>query len=202
VSKHWNPGKATVRLDSAARPSARPSRIRREPVAINANVPVRPQRPSNYRERELFFGIAGILIFAAAIAAAVVALGVVTVFRDDPAADARAMQFTQCYNAQGPNCVLDGDTIYVDNMRIEIAGLDAPSIADAKCDREHDRGIEAATDLAQILNSGPVSVGDAFSDSLTGRTVHKVEVKGRDVALKMIGDNVAHAPNGALGWCH
>jgi endonuclease YncB( thermonuclease family) len=150
----------------------------------------------------LFFGIAGILIFAAAIAAAVVALGVVTVFRDDPAADARAMQFTQCYNAQGPNCVLNGGTIYVDNKRIEIAGLDAPSIADAKCDREHDRGIEAATDLAQILNSGPVSVGDAFSDSLTGRTVHKVEVKGRDVALKMIGDNVAHAPNGGLGWCH
>jgi hypothetical protein len=32
--------------------------------------------------------------------------------------------------------------------------------------------------------------------------VHKVEVKGRDVALKMIGDNVAHAPNGGLGWCH
>ena len=109
MSKHWKPDKKTVVLS----PAARPSRIRREPVQLNPNVPARPQRPINYREIELYGGIAGILVFAALIAAMIIGLAVFTVFRDDPDADVRALQFSQCYNAQGPNCVLDGGTIYV-----------------------------------------------------------------------------------------
>lgn len=198
MSKHWKPGKKTVELN----PAPRPSRIRREPVQLNPNVPAKPQRPINYREIELYGGIAGILLFAALIAAMIIGLAIFTVFRDDPAADARALQFSQCYNAQGPNCVLDGDTIYVDNKRVEVAGIDAPGIADAKCDAEHDRGIAAATELAMILNSGPVTLGEPFRDSLTGRTVRKVEVKGRDVAPRMIADDVAHEPNSGLTYCH
>jgi endonuclease YncB( thermonuclease family) len=201
VSKHWKPGKTTVKLNAAVRPAARPSRIRRDPVALNANVAAKPQRPLNYRERELFFGIAGILIFGMLMAAGVIALSIFTVFRDDPAADARAAQFNQCYAAAGPNCVLDGDTIYVGGQRVEIAGMEAPKISDAGCDVERDRGIQAATELALLLNSGPVAVGAPFRDS-TGRTVSKVEVKGRDVALKMVDQNVAHEANSGLGWCH
>ena len=201
MSKHWKPAKTTVALNGPARPAARPSRIRRQPVAVNANIPARPQRPANYRERELFFGIAGILIFAALIGAATIALAKFTVFHDDPAADARALQFGQCYNAEGPNCVLDGGTIYVDGQRVEIAGIEAPAILDAKCDSEHDRGIVAATDLAMLLNSGPVSLGDPFTDQL-GRTVRKVEVKGSDIAPSMIDQGLAHEAGSGLAWCH
>jgi endonuclease YncB( thermonuclease family) len=201
VSKHWKPGKTTVQLNAAVRPAARPSRIRREPVALNANVPAKPQRPLNYRERELFFGIAGILIFGTLIAAGVIALSIFTVFHDDPEADARAARFNQCYAAAGPNCVLDGDTIYVGGERVEIAGMEAPRIADAACDLEHDRGVVAATELALLLNSGPVTLGPPFRDG-TGRSVRKVEVGGRDVALKMIDQSVAHEANSGLGWCH
>ena len=195
MSKHWKPGKRTVELDAPARPS----RIRREPVTI-VGPPVR-KRPANLREIELYGGIAGIIAFAGLIVTMVIAVAMFTVFADDPAADARIKQFSQCYNAEGPNCVLDGGTIYADNRRVEIAGVDAPGIADAKCDAEHDRGVQAATDLALILNSGPVTIGDPFRDQ-TGRTVRKVEVKGRDVALKMIADNVAHEVNSGLTWCH
>ena len=194
---HWKPAKKTVELS----PAPRPSRIRRQPVQLNPSAPVRPQKPINYREIELYGGIGGILIFAALIAAVIFALAMFTVFRDDPQADARALQFTQCYNAQGPNCVLDGGTIYVNNARVEIAGLDAPGILDAKCDRERDRGISAASELAMLLNSGPVTVGKPFSGQ-DGRMVSRVEVKGRDVALTMINQDLAHEPNSGLVWCH
>jgi hypothetical protein len=196
VSKHWKPAKKTVELATPARPS----RIRREPVQLNPNTPARPQRPINYREREMYLGIAGILIFAAVIGAAIVMLAMFTVLHDDPAADARAAQFNQCYLAAGPNCVADGGTIYMNGARIEIAGIDAPAINGAKCDRERDRGIGAATLLAMVLNSGPVSVGPAFVDQ-SGRTVHKVEVKGRDVAQTMIDQDVVHQANSGLSWC-
>jgi endonuclease YncB( thermonuclease family) len=201
VSKHWKPGKTTVQLKAAVRPAARPSRIRRDPVPINVNVPARPQRPLNHREREMFLGIAGILIFATAIGAAVLMLAMFTVFRDDPAADARYAQFNQCYVAAGPNCVLDGGTIYVGGQRIEIAGLEAPKINDSKCDQEHDRGIQAATELALLLNSGPVTVDAPFRDQ-SGRVVRKVEVKGRDVALRMVDQDLAHQAGSGLLWCH
>lgn len=193
---HWKPAKKTVELN----PAPRPSRIRREPVQLNPNVPVRKPRPVNYREIELYGGIVGILIFAALIAAVIFALAMFTVFRADPEADARALQFTQCYNAQGPNCVLDGGTIYVNNARVEIAGIDAPGILDAKCDNERDRGISAASELAMLLNSGPVTVGTPFRDQ-SGHSVSKVEVKGRDVALTMISQDVAREPNSGLAWC-
>jgi micrococcal nuclease len=199
VSKHWNPGKKTVELVAGASPPARPSRIRRNPVQINNNTVATTRRASN-RERDLYLGIAGVLVFAAVIAAGIVALSIFTVSHSDPAADARAAQFNQCYNAQGPNCVLDGGTIYVGGERVEIAGMDAPGIADARCDKEHDRGVEAATQLALLLNSGPVTMGTPFPDQ-SGRTVRRVEVKGRDVALKMISLDVAHEAGSGLTWC-
>ena len=179
---------------------ARPSRIRREPVQINANLAAAPQRRRSSRERELFLGIAGVLIFATGIAAGIIALSIFTVSHADPEADARALQFSQCYNAQGPNCVLDGGTIYAGGARVEIAGMEAPAIADAQCDREHDRGVDAATQLALLLDSGPVTIGAPFRGQ-DGRTVRKVEVKGRDVALKMINLDLAHEAGSGLGWC-
>ena len=196
MSKPWKPGKTTVQLEAPARPS----RIRRDPVRINSNLPVKRERPSNLRERELFGGIAGVLIFGTAIGAGVIALSIFTVFHDDPAADARAAQFSQCYNAEGPNCVLDGDTIYAGGERVQIAGIEVPRIADAKCDREHDRGIDAAVQLALLLNSGPVTLGAVTRDA-SGRAVRKVEVKGRDVALRLIGQGFAREAGSSSNWC-
>ena len=150
MSKHWNPGKQTVALGAAQRPS----RIRRQPVAINHNVPAKPQRPANTRERDLYLGIAGVLLFAAAMGAIVILIAKYTVFHDDPAADARYAQYNQCYAATGPNCVADGGTIYVNNSRVQIAGIEAPGIGDAKCDGERDRGIRARANSQQRAGDG------------------------------------------------
>lgn len=200
VSKHWKPGKKIVRLDATARPAARPSRIRREPVQLNPNIPTRPARPVNTRERELFFGIVGIMIFGVAIAAALIGFSAFTTMHDDPAADVRAAQFSQCYNAEGPNCVLDGQTFYITGKRVDIAGIEAPGIVDARCDREHDRGVAAAVGLVELLNSGPVSISRPFRDQ-DGRRVRSVEVRGRDVALTMIARDMVHQADSGLSWC-
>ena len=201
MSNHWKPGKKFVELEAAARPVARPSRIRRDPVQINGNAAATAKRRVNSRERDLYLGIAGVLIFATGIAAGIIALSIFTVTHSDSGADARVAEFGQCYNAQGPNCVLDGGTIYVGGERVEIAGMETPAIADAKCDAEHDRGVDAATQLALLLNSGPVSLSAPFRDQ-SGRTVRNVAVKGRDVALKMISADLAHEPGSGLTWCH
>jgi endonuclease YncB( thermonuclease family) len=193
MSKPWKPGRQTVELSV----EKRPSRIRRDPVRLDKTPEVKPDSP----EVEIWSGVIGILLFGAAIAAATIGVSAATTLRDDPAADARAAQFGQCYNAEGPNCVVDGDTIRAAAETITIAGLAAPGIQNARCDTEHSRGVEAAVRLANLLNSGPVTMSAPFRDPY-GRSVRKVEVMGRDIAQTMIAADVARNDDGTRqNWC-
>jgi micrococcal nuclease len=196
VSKHWKPGRKTVAL----KPAVRRSRIRREPVRLEPQLdPVKAE--ARAREREMWGGVAGVVLFGVALAVLVVGVSVATIFHEDRAAAARALRFGQCYNAQGPNCVLDGATIYVQREKVEIAGLEAPQIQDARCDAERSRGIDAAVRLADLLNSGKVSVGAPFRDEY-GRAVRKVQVDGEDVAGTLVEAGVAREYDGKpQGWC-
>jgi micrococcal nuclease len=192
VSKHWKPGKKTVELA----PAARPSRIRRDPPPVERKVEPRTD------EEEVWFGVAGVLLIAAVLAALTVGIGVATFSRYDPsAAAANAAQFDQCYNSDGPNCVLDGDTIYVAGEKVQIAGMEAPKIQGAQCDGERSRGISAAVQLADLLNSGRVTVSGTFRDPY-GRDVRKVQVNGQDAGKAMIDAGVARRYNGKQkAWC-
>jgi len=145
-------------------------------------------------------GVAGVMLFAAALVVLIVSVSIGTIRHDDPAADAQARQFGQCYNG-GQNCVVDGNTIYVAGEKIEIAGVEAPQIQDARCSNERDSGIDTATRLAELLNGGRVTVGRTFRDPY-GREVRGVQVNGEDLAQKMIGLGLAHPYYGAKqGWC-
>jgi endonuclease YncB( thermonuclease family) len=198
VSKHWKPGRKTILVP----PGARPSRIRREPVRLHGGSEPPKERKTllTPQEREMWGGVTGVLLFAAAIAVVIVAIGAVTFFRDDPEAAARAQRFGQCYNG-GANCVIDGAAIYVQGVRVEIAGIEAPSIQNAKCDAERTRGIDAAVRLADLLNSGRVSVSAAFRDA-SGRDVRKITVNDEDVAETLIDAGAARKSDGqGQGWC-
>lgn len=191
MSRHWKPGKKTVELQ----PAARPSRIRREPVRLEKKVaPVS-------EEREILGGVVGVLTMAAALAALIVGISIATFFREDPATAARASQFDQCYNAAGPNCVVDGDTIYAAGEKVAIAGIEVPQIQGARCTAERERGIEAAVRLQNLLNSGKPSVSPAFRDEY-GRTVRNVQVRERDVAEWMLNAGFARRyAGGGENWC-
>jgi hypothetical protein len=71
VSKHWNPGKKTVDLQ----PSARPSRIRRDPLHVKQAEQLSRNAWWESREWEIRLGIAGIIFFAIAICALVFDVG-------------------------------------------------------------------------------------------------------------------------------
>lgn len=196
MSKHWKPRKPTVAL----RPSQRPSRIRREPVRLEQRELDPVKAEANAREREMWGGVAGVLLFAGGLAVLVIGISAATIFHDDRAAAARAARFGQCYNS-GPNCVVDGDTIRVAGRTVAIAGVEAPQIQGARCADERAQGIEAAVRLADLLNSGRVTIGAPFSDPY-GRAVRKVRVGGEDVAATLIDAGVAREYGGSSpGWC-
>lgn len=196
MSKHWKPGRQTVaqRPSKIRREPVRPSRIRRDPVRQEKEVQARSE------EREIWLGVAGVLLIAASIAVATVGISAATIFHR--AANTRpAGHFGQCYNEDGPNCVLDGDTIYVGGEKVQVAGIEVPAIQDARCDTERSRGIQAAVKMADLLSSGAVTVSPSFRDEY-GRDVRTVQVKGEDVAGKMIAGDAARRYDGLnQSWC-
>ena len=71
MSKHWKPGKKTVELQ----PAARPSRIRRDPPpAAPAEKGVQPY-PT---EREVWIVVIGVILFALAISALMIGISDIT----------------------------------------------------------------------------------------------------------------------------
>ena len=153
------------------------------------------------RQREVWGGVAGVVAIAVVLCTVTVGIAAATFSKADPAAAARALQFGQCYNSDRTNCVIDGDTIYAGGEKLQIAGIEAPQIQSAQCDAERNRGIEAATRLAALLNSGKVTVSGTFRDD-AGRSVRKVNVDGQDVAGTMIDASLARAPgDGSTNWC-
>ena len=187
--KHWKPGKKTVELQ----PAARPSRIRREPVRLEKKIEERS------REREIAGGIFGVLLIATVIVVLTVGIAVATIFKG-PAAPEPA-PFGQCYNSDGRNCVIDGDTIFVEWQKVELADIEAPEIDGAQCAQEKDRGIAAAVGLSNLLGSGNVTVSPLFRDDY-GRAVRRIAVNGQDVAQYLINHSLVRRYTGERQkWC-
>lgn len=175
--------------------AVRPSRIRRDPLPVAQKL----DKVEISEEREIWGGVAGILLFAAVLAVGTVGISAATLFRSaEPSAP--PPRFGQCYNAGGPDCVVDGDTIYLGGRKVEIAGIATARIQDASCDGERIRGIDAALQLATLLNKGDVTLGGSVRDS-DGQLRQRVEVDGEDVSAAMIGSGVAHQPGGDRNWC-
>lgn len=180
----------------------RPSRIRREPPVRMVSAAELRKAEAKAREREMWGGVAGVALFGAAIAVLAIAIGVMTSFKfDAKKAAAEEARFVQCYSADGGNCVANGDTISVGGEKFGIAGIEAPKIQGYRCEAERNRGIDAATRLADLLNGGNVTVSRAFTDS-SGRTVRHVLVNGQDIGKTMISENLAREPGSHdPDWC-
>ena len=196
MSKPWNPKRKPVALRPSRirREPVRPSRIRRDPVRQEKEVQAASE------ERQIWGGVAGVLLIAVALAVAIVGISIATIFHD-ASGPANSARFGQCVTDYGPDCVVDGETIHVAGAEVQIAGIDAPEIQGAHCAQERDRGIGAAVQLADLLNSGEVTVSRPFRDDY-GRVVRKVQVKGEDVAEKLIDANAVRRYDGnKQDWC-
>ena len=194
MSKHWNPPRHTAQL--------RKSRIRRDPVRLVNDPRIERKVEAVSLERQLWGGVSGILAIAAALVALAVGISIATFSNYDPqAAAAEAARFAQCYNAAGPNCVLDGNTVYVDRQKVRIAGLEVPKIQGAGCPEERSAGIDAALRLAELLNGGEVTMSAPIRNA-TGADVRKIFVNGDDIAPAMISAGLAR-PIGEdnASWC-
>jgi micrococcal nuclease len=190
VSKHWRPQGKVVRI----RPVGRRKWTTFDSYAATG----RRSGPSG----------ATILAVLAAAGFAGVAVGL-----SQAAGEAKApalatssgtiAHFGYCYTGGGTNCVVDGDTFYIDSEKVRIASIDAPETHPSRCAEEARLGNAATEQLHTLLNSGAVTMTGIDRDrDGYGRLLRNVAVDGQDVGEAMISAGVARAyGSGRKPWC-
>ena len=100
-------------------------------------------------------------------------------------------------------CVLDGSTILYAGRKVRLADVDAPAIAQARCDAERLRGGDAKLRLREILNEGEVTlVAKGGASAKAGAAPHLVLRGGRSVGQQLVREGLAKPWTGKhQSWC-
>ena len=101
-------------------------------------------------------------------------------------------------------CVVDGDTIWLEGVKIRIADIDTPEISSPQCDAEYERGIRARDRLVVLLNKGAFElrpIGSRDEDQY-GRKLRVVMRDGRSLGDQLVGEGLARPWTGRREpWC-
>lgn len=101
-------------------------------------------------------------------------------------------------------CVLDGSTILYAGRKVRLADVDAPAIADARCDAERSRGGDAKLRLREILNEGDVTLVAAKggSSAKADASPHLVLRNGQSIGHRLVREGFAKPWTGRhQSWC-
>jgi endonuclease YncB( thermonuclease family) len=112
-------------------------------------------------------------------------------------------RFGLCFVGGGYNCVVDGDTIWLQGRKIRIADIDARETHDPRCASEKELGDRATLRLQQLLNRGSIRLRPADRDrDRYGRLLRVVLVGGESVGDVLIGEGLARPYAGhRRPWC-
>jgi len=123
---------------------------------------------------------------------------------DPAAARPSGVHFTFCHTGGGTNCVVDGDTIWYQGVKIRIADIDAPETHPPRCPYEADLGERATQRLAELLNAGPIelaSIGGRDRDRY-GRELRIVMRSGVSLGDELVAEGLARTwTGGREPWC-
>lgn len=108
-----------------------------------------------------------------------------------------------CGSGRRINCVVDGDTLWLDGEKIRLLNIDAPEVR-ARCSAEKQRAGAATRELAFLLNRQPIRVQRQGEDRY-GRTLAAVSTPAGDVGDLLVRRELAVTWRGrrepAQTWC-
>lgn len=120
------------------------------------------------------------------------------------AAPVQQHAFTLCHTGGGTNCVVDGDTIWMDGQKIRVADIDAPETHPPRCDREADLGDRATRRLLELVNAGPFELRqfDGRDEDQYGRKLRVLVREGRSLGDQLVSEGLARTWSGRREpWC-
>lgn len=111
--------------------------------------------------------------------------------------------FPLCSGQVRVSCVVDGDTFWLDGVKIRIADINTPETGSPACAAEAAKGRQASLRLAQLLEAGPFELAPADRDEdRYGRKLRIVLRDGVSVGETLVAEGLAHPWRGQKeSWC-
>jgi endonuclease YncB( thermonuclease family) len=111
--------------------------------------------------------------------------------------------FPVCGDQHRITCVVDGDTFWLNGVKIRIADIDTPELSPSRCEAERIKGEAAKYRLQELLNAGAFSLASADRDEdRFGRKLRIVTRSGRSIGAALIGEGLARRWDGSRHpWC-
>ena len=119
------------------------------------------------------------------------------------AGDEVSRTFTFCHTGGGTNCVVDGDSIWLDGEKIRVADIDAPETHPPRCPTEAAIGERATQRLHQLVNAGPFTISRVDRDTdRYGRKLRVLTRDGRSLGDVLVSEGLARTWSGSREpWC-
>lgn len=113
------------------------------------------------------------------------------------------MRFGYCFGRERNNCVVDGDTIWLNGTKIRIADIDTPEISSPQCPSEKALGERAKTRLHGLLNEGAFSLKGIDRDTdRYGRSLYIITRSGQSLGDALVDEGLArYYQGGRQPWC-
>jgi micrococcal nuclease len=121
--------------------------------------------------------------------------------KSEPSLPARS--FGLCHSGGGRNCVVDGDTFWLDGEKIRIADIDTPETHPPRCAHEAELGARATRLLQALLSAGPITLATADRDTdRYGRKLRVVTRGGESLGDTLVAEGLARPWEGRRRpWC-
>jgi endonuclease YncB( thermonuclease family) len=121
-----------------------------------------------------------------------------------PALAAPMRTFSFCHTGGGINCVVDGDTIWMDGVKIRVADIDAPETHPPRCQYEADLGSRATRRLLELVNAGPITAEPSGyrEEDRYGRKLRVLMRGGQSLGSILVSEGLARPWDGRRHpWC-
>jgi endonuclease YncB( thermonuclease family) len=117
--------------------------------------------------------------------------------------DQERAAFGLCHDGGGYNCVVDGDTIYYQGVKIRIADIDTPETHEPRCAEEAQRGAAATRRMHQLVNAGSFRLNSISRDEDNyGRKLRVISRRGESLGGVLVDEGLARwYAGGRRPWC-
>lgn len=114
-----------------------------------------------------------------------------------------ATNFHICHTGGGKNCVVDGDTAWINGVKVRIADIDTPETHPPRCTREAELGNRATRRLAELLSQGSFELVPIERDQdQYGRKLRVIVRGGRSIGDQLVEEGLARTWEGRRRpWC-
>ena len=111
--------------------------------------------------------------------------------------------FARCDGASRITCVVDGDTIWLQGVKIRIADINTPEVSSPECPAERALGERATSRLISLLNQGWFSLKAIDRDEDTyGRKLRIITRGGSSIGATLVKEGLAESWTGSRrNWC-